>query len=233
MYTLDRSLGSRELGMALVHCTAGRVAEHEADSTLISTYYERDYVHGIATDKIPVTLYRHEIFLLELAKRLGTAAAPNLIVGRCSEEGETYFDDGDEIVPSALLDKPDGPFPACEIQVTDNTGSFRDFTTSLEKLLAPYDTVFSRRAPYVRNYVSAKRAAELIGEACELFTRSLRERFAQIRNEFLEREAAYRQLFRHRRQNPGSFGYRWQKVLDRLAATEPSRLKLPAAPQDG
>lgn len=220
-FVLDRALGCRELGMRLAHSLAGRVAERAQDSVITSSYFERNYLRGVATDKVPLTMYGNARFVLELMRLLGRAAAANLIVGRCAEDGQTYFDDGDEILPEAVLENPDGPFPCnAEIIVSDNTGSFREFTKPLPLLIASYVDVVTRRKEHIQVHFANREADELMGEARHLFLSSLCDRFKEIRDEYLARQADYRQIFSHRRQEEGSFAYRWLRVLNRLGSTK-------------
>ena len=60
-YILDRRLGCRQLGMNLpARTTAKRISERYSgprrdvqDALIWSPYFERDYIRGMATDKIP------------------------------------------------------------------------------------------------------------------------------------------------------------------------------------
>ncbi|HSU67784.1 MAG TPA: hypothetical protein VLJ39_12990, partial [Tepidisphaeraceae bacterium] len=105
-YILDRRLGCRQLGMNLCPRTTsrkvierytGRNFRYQGQSVW-SAYFERDYVSGSATDKIPTCRLVEEGFALGLARLLGRAAAPNLILGRCDLALNVVFDDGDELV---------------------------------------------------------------------------------------------------------------------------------------
>ena len=93
-YILDRRLGCRQLGMNLpTRVTAKRISERyvsvERRSSFViwSPYFERDYIRGIATDKVPPCRFEDEEFALRFARLLGRAAAPNMIVGRCDLGG--------------------------------------------------------------------------------------------------------------------------------------------------
>src|SRR5258708_5272260 len=89
-YLLDRRLGCRQLGMNLCRrAVMRRLNETYQGSnqtyrgqTIRTTYFERDYLPGIATDKLPIDRYVRPGFALALAKLLGRAAASSLIVGR-------------------------------------------------------------------------------------------------------------------------------------------------------
>ena len=105
-YILDRRLGCRQLGMNLpARTTAKRISERyfglaprRAGATIWSPYFERDYIRGMATDKIPP----HKLADAAFASRLGPAAGPGRRPqhdrGTLRPAGPLVFDDGDEVV---------------------------------------------------------------------------------------------------------------------------------------
>ena len=95
-------------------------------------YFERDFIRGMATDKIPPQRLADAAFAARLARLLGQAAAPNMIVGRCDSQGRVVFDDGDEVVV-----ENDGGLPV-EIIVADQMGTFADYRSELEHFAAEY-----------------------------------------------------------------------------------------------
>src|SRR6185437_4791361 len=111
---LDRRLACRQLGMNLPpHLTARKLCERYGgsnekyrDQLIWSTYFERDYVTGLATDKIPVARLSDDRYAFALARVLGRAAAPNLIVGRCDPAGKVVFDEGDELIIEDIRGNP-------------------------------------------------------------------------------------------------------------------------------
>ena len=150
-YIFDRRLGCRQLGMNLPrHVTARRLAEKywgartEYHGMMIwSTYFQRDYIRGIASDKIPACRFEDPAYAMQFARLLGQAAAPNMIVGRCDLSGQVLFDDGDEVVIEDAAGMP------AEIVVTDQTGTFVDYLRELEEFAAAYARPIIRRRPYV------------------------------------------------------------------------------------
>ena len=75
--------------------TAKRISERYVgprrdlhNAMIWSPYFERDYIRGIASDKIPPQRLADATFALRLARLLGQAAAPNMIVGRCDLQGQ-------------------------------------------------------------------------------------------------------------------------------------------------
>jgi hypothetical protein len=217
-YVLDRRLGCRQLGMNLpVRVTAKRIAERyfgkqtKYHGTQIwSPYLERDYIAGIATDKIPNHRFASDVFASGFARLLGRAAAPNMIVGRCDgEEGSVLFDDGDEVV----LENEQG-LPT-RIIVADQTGTFADYRRELQAVAAEYAEPVNRR---VKHLADPRMFAGV-------YLGAFVERFSDIQEEYRRRKRAFDTLFRHRkRDEAGSFAYRWEKVLDRLNRTDPRQL---------
>jgi len=212
-YTLDRRLGCRQLGMNLAsHVTAHRISEKyfgnrkDCQGILIwSPYFERDYIHGIATDKIPSHRFENDTFALEFARLLGRAAASNMIVGRCDLRGKVLFDDGDEV----LLENEDG-LPV-EIVVADLTGTFTDYYRELRTFAGDYAGPINRRVKHVA------RGESFAGVYLEAFV----DRFSGIQEEYRKRKRAFDTLFKHRRRDEaGSFAYRWERVLERLSRTD-------------
>lgn len=204
-YCLDRHLGCRQLGMALMPISTGTVTEHWGGQLLRSTYFQRDYVFGLATDKLPPSRYAEPDFASTLARLLGEAAAPNLIVGRCDKEGRVMFDDGDEV----LIDEGGR---LAGLIISDNSGSFADYMRDLSVTLPSYAQPVLKRK-------------ELLSSAstfAELYVHHFIQRLEWLKKQFLEHQRAFRSLFRHRKyDDKGCFANRWEKVLNRLEKVEP------------
>jgi hypothetical protein len=217
-YILDRRLGCRQLGMNLpARVTARKLSERYRgkqsgyhDTTIWSTYFQRDYIRGIATDKIPVGRLQDETFALALARLLGRAAAPNMIVGRCDLVGNVLFDDGDEVVVEDAQGIP------VDVVVADQTGTFVDYVRDLKDLAAVYARPVNRRAARLA-------CPESFAEA---YLNAFEERFVSIQEEYRKRRRAFDTLFKHRpRDEKGSLAYRWERVLQRLQRAEPAQIK--------
>ncbi len=217
-YILDRRLGCQQLGMNLpAHVTPRRISETYTGKRVElqgqvywTSYFERDYVDGHASDKLPAQHYLNPEFNRRLARLLGEAAAINLIVGRTSTTGgQVLFDDGDEVI---VLDA--GGLPA-RLIVSDHTGAFNDYRPPLAESARFYAAPVNKRAGMMPNAT----------EFAEIYLISLEARFRHSRNEYFRRKRAFDTLFRHRRRDEaGSFAYRWECVLQRLAQTDPGEL---------
>ncbi|MFZ4398028.1 MAG: hypothetical protein ACOYOU_20640 [Kiritimatiellia bacterium] len=217
-YILDRRLGCRQLGMHLPpHVQTRRISERYTGQNnryhgqiYWTTYLERDYVDGRASDKLPDASYQNPEFNRRLAALLGETAAINLLVGRMRNNTTTVlFDDGDEVV---LLDANGLP---ASLAVSDHTGTFTNYEGDLSQDTAAYALPVNRRASRMPN----------VAEFAELYLAAFVQRFEHIQQVYRERRRAFDSLFKHRPWDPGgSMAYRWFHILKRLDASNPLQL---------
>lgn len=216
-FLLDRRLACRQLGMNLTQrILARKVSEVYRGQQkrydgleILSTYFERDYIPGIATDKIPPSRFQREEYALHFAALLGQAAAPNLILGRCGMHGSVVFDDGDEVV----LETADG-LPG-QIVLADQMGTFNNCNTNLVDFAEDYARPVNRRLKFVA------RPAEFAAAYLDGFL----EHFRRIQQQYRRGRSAFDALFRHRRLSSGSnIALRWVEVLRRLDQTDPQQV---------
>ena len=217
-YVLDRRLGSRQLGMNLSGWLAtGRIEEtyggmncEYCGSRCWTVYFERAYVPGEATDKIPPNHYANPEFNRRFARLLGEAAAVNCIVGRADEQHgkQVIFDDGDEVIacnagmPESLI-------------VSDHTGAFTQWEEPLARDAEAYAAPVNRRVAHMLN------ATEFAG----IYLGAFQTRFEQVQQEYKNHKTAFDRLFGHRPVDAaGSFAYRWEKILARLSQTDAAEL---------
>ena len=173
-------------------------------------YFEREYLPGIATDKLPLVKYAHPGYGQKLASLLGRAAASSMIVGRSLESGKLpVFDDGDEVVREG----EDG-LPA-KIMVGDHSGAFGEYKLPLDTYAAHYARPVNIRAklmPDAQGFANA-------------YLDAFREQFLHIQGDYRKRRRAFDTLFKHCQYDTGgSFAYRWECVLRRLDQTNPYAL---------
>jgi hypothetical protein len=175
-----------------------------------TTYFERDYAEGIATDKLPMENYAKPGYAMKFAELLGRAAASSSIVGRSLEFGtRPVFDDGDEVV----LEGADG-LPR-EILLCDHSGAFGEYKDSLTMGATHY-----ARPVNVRD-----KALPDSHEFALRYLLAFHDQFAQIQRDYRKRRRAFDTLFKHARYDPGgSFAYRWECVLQRLDQTNVDEL---------
>lgn len=215
-YTLDRRLGCWQLGMPLParfdtrrvwETYDGRAARYHG-TRIWTTYFERDFIPGLATDKIPPERLRDRRFALEFARLLGEAAAPNLAVGRCTAEREVIFDSGDEV----LILKEDG-YPD-RLVVADHAGTFTDCEGPLEAYAEAYAWPVISRLDHVCDPEAF----------AETYVNALAARLRELQTQYQRQRRAFDTLFKHSKQGPGTLANRWELVLARLQRTDAAAL---------
>ena len=214
-YIMDRRLACRQLGMSLPrHVGFGQFTERYTGqnqyygTTVRAYYYVRQYVHGIASDKVPVERFHNPAFALKFAELMGEAAALDLVVGRrATETNEPLFDKNYEVLQIGPKGLP------VRLVVTDHAGSFVDYKTPLDEGAAPYANVVRRREKYVTDFA----------DFAKTYVAAFERRLAGIQQIYRERRAAFDDLFAGRPYDQaGSGAYRWACVLKRLDACDPS-----------
>jgi len=211
-YTLDRRLACWELGMPLPGSIDTRTVpetyhgknRNYHGTRIWTTYYERDFIDGLATDKIPDSRLKDEAFVLRVARLLGQAAAPNLVVGRTTEKGEVTFDGGDEML---LLDAEGSPQ---RIVVADHAGTFNDYTSPLATFAAGY------ARPVVARCARVPNPAAFAGAYLD----ALSERLTEMQEEYRLKRRAFDSLFQYSKQGDKTFACRWAMALARLEASD-------------
>jgi hypothetical protein len=210
-YTQDRRLGCHRLGMNLGGpVTLGKVGElYHGNRRIWTPYYERDYVRGIASDKVPRSRFESPDYTQRFAELLGRAAATNLIVGRGGSPDEVFFDDGDEVITEGLDGMPE------DLVVTHHTGSFWHFRVPLDQLAPAYANPVNQRAEFLPDPAGFAR----------VYLEALVNRFVEIQRDYRHRRGAFDRLFHFREANPaGNFAYRWACVLKHLDEADPQQL---------
>lgn len=215
-YTLDRRLGCWELGMPLPGPIATlRVWETYNGSNaryrgtrIWTTCYQRDFIPGLATDKIPRERFSDPTFAIRFAELIGAAAAPNLVVGRSTRDGVAIFDSGDEVL---ILDANGYPQ---RLVVADHAGTFMDYTRPLESFAKDYAKPAASRTDRVADPAAF----------ADAYVKALAERLAGLQADYRERRQAFDTLFKHSKQGDGTFSWRWAKALARLERTDVAAL---------
>ena len=216
-YTLDRRLGCLQFGMRLParvnmrrvsEVYRGNRAEHR-DQRFPVIYYERDYLYGIPSNRIPERKLTDPRYALALARILGVAAAPNMLVGRVVESSipllhrKPIFDDGDEII----IEGSDG-LPV-DHALVDHSAAFTDWREpSLLPVARGYAEPVNRRADRVPDPSAF----------ANVYLNALADELLRLQSDYKLRLAAFDGLFRHLNYDPeGNFACRWKAVLKRLA----------------
>jgi hypothetical protein len=208
-YWLDRRLGCRQLGMNLCRrvmmrrmneAYQGRNQRYRGQ-IIRTTYFEREYLPGLASDKLPAERYSRPGYALKLAGLLGRAAAAGLIVGRSFDGKRPAFDDGDELVVEDESGMP------TEILVGDHSGAFTEYRLPFESFAAQYAQPVNAREAL------APRPAEF----ALAYLQAFRDQFLHTQGDYRKRRRAFDNLFKDSKYDSGgSFAYRWECVLRRL-----------------
>jgi hypothetical protein len=164
-----------------------------------TSYFDRPYIFGTATDKISASSYARDGFIEALALLLGSAAASNLVIGRVFN-GSLLFDDGDEII---ALNESGLPV---SLLVTDVTSALNDFGSDLSVLASGYGKVIERRRSML-----GTRAAEVFIDG---FISSFKERFEILIKSFRADRICYNSLLAGRAGD--ALETRWKRCLLRL-----------------
>ncbi len=213
-FTRDRRLACWELGMPL----PGRIdtkfiseiyrgnQERYHGHRIWTTYYERDFIKGQATNKIPKERLQDPEYALLVAALLGQAAAPNIVVGRTKGEysNRVVFDSGDEMILSDSSDKP------ARIVVADHAGTFYDYTSDLKLFAKDYAAPVIKRRDMLTD----------TDAFAEVYLEALAERLNQMQEECRRMREVFKDVFQNSKQGPETFADRWDKVLDRLEKTD-------------
>jgi len=216
-FILDRRLMCRQLGMNLPrklgygHFTEKYCGQNAYNGSALRTgYFVRDYVHGIASDKVPPAKYRNPVWAQKFAFLMGEAAAIDMIVGRRSSvTNELLFDRNYEIVQLG----GDG-FPS-EIVVTDHAGSFVDYERPLAELVGGYADFVKRRQSFVSE----------VSHFAKAYVDGFERKLTAVRKAYAERTRAFDELFSDRPYDSnGSGAYRWACALLRLKKCDPVAL---------
>jgi len=218
-YWLDRRLGCRQLGMNMCRRVSMRrlTETYRGKNDLYfgqqirSTYFEREYLSGIATDKLSMDRYSREGYALKLASLLGEAAAAGMIVGRSFDSARPAFDDGDEIVREDEYGLPS------EVLVGDHSGAFTEY----KKPLVSFAPEYARPVNIRESFLPDPR------QFAEAYLAAFKRQIVIMQGDYRKRRRAFDTLFKHCRYDPGgSFAYRWECVLRRLDQTNPEELEL-------
>ena len=224
-YILDRRLMCRQLGMNLPkrlvfgHVTEKYRGRNEYDGVTVRTaYFSRDYIAGIASDKVPHVKYSNPAWVRRFGELMGEAAAMDLIVGRrSSTTNELLFDQNYEVVKVGADGLPS------EIVITDHAGSFVDYERELVDCVGEYASFIKDREQL------AKAEYRLFVSSC---LEGFKRRIIKVQQAYRSRRKAFDELFSDRPYDTnGSGAYRWSCALARLDRCDPEELvnKLKAA----
>ncbi|MDR3554251.1 MAG: hypothetical protein P4L55_05820 [Syntrophobacteraceae bacterium] len=180
-------------------------------------FFERQYVTGFVSDKLPISFYKNPEFIVRLSGLLGLAAAFTLVLGRVSfRTGNVFYDDGDELIQ---LDSKSNP---SRLVIIETTGSFTDCRTAIEELLPQCLSRFRVHLEKARDSGVSLAALE---RSVSIFTEALCYKIDEIREAVLAPSSDIRSLFDDRPAAPGGIREKWELIIRRLEAVEVSGLR--------
>ncbi|HYA40641.1 MAG TPA: hypothetical protein VEF34_05030, partial [Syntrophobacteraceae bacterium] len=215
-YIFDRLHAAAMLGFPILSYTDIRLDEHVPGLGAIPAFFfQRQYIAGIVTDKIPIFCYKNPKFIENLSGLLGETAAFSLVLGRSSPStGRIFYDDGDEVIQLNSICVP------VRLIIIETTGSFADWTTPLLAMLpqclirfrAHLDRAFSSGAP-----------PHLIKTSIAMFAEAFCKKVSATR------EIAFapnvRSLFDDRPPEQGGMRDRWEGIIHRLETADVKQLR--------
>lgn len=211
-YILDRQRAAAELKIPNLPYSEIRLEEEiPALGQIPVFFFDRAYVRGVVSDKIPVGRYAQPRFMEKLGGLLGISAAASLILGRaCPRSGHVFFDDGDEVIIMNGEGLPE------RLIIADITGSFTDWTTPVSELLPHCLWHLARHLERAKS--GGIRSSELKAAVAAFADRLLGEieRMQLILN---QPDSSLWSLFNDRTNEPGGIRYRWEAILQRLSTT--------------
>ncbi len=215
-YIADRLLAAAELGFPILTYNEIRVEEDIPGLGKVPAFFfERQYIPGIVTDKIPLAYYRKPDFMVELSRLLGIAAAFTLVLGRASPRtGNIFFDDGDELIQFNNSAIP------WRLVIIETTGSFTNWTTPLISLLPQ---CIERFRSHLEKAASGGVTPALLRESVSEFADSLAGKISDVMD--IASTVSLRDLFNDRAYEQGGIRDRWEGILRRLDQTSTGELK--------
>ncbi len=209
-FIMDRLRAVSELAIQIPEFREIKISEEMPGIGPIPVFlYEREYILGSVSDRLPVVRYYKRRFVLRLSAHLGRAAARTLILGRGDpRRNHVLFDDGDEIVQ---FDDDNLP---CNIMIAETTGSFNNWQSSFEELV-PH--CVSHFCGHLRKAKDCHIKYEDLVQSVQMFCDNLIAEIAEKRDHIRgSNGSGPHDLFSDYSREKGGMYSRWQGVLYRL-----------------
>ncbi len=215
-YIFDRLHAAAELGFPILSYSEITMEEDVPGLGKIqSFFFDRQYVPGMVTDKIPLAYYRRPQFIVDLARLLGAAASFTLVLGKASPRtGKVFYDDGDELIQ---FDETGAPQ---RLVIIETTGSFNDWTTPLISLLPQ---CLLRFRAHINRAMAVGVTRPAINQAIASFAQGLSEKIILLKG--FAASASVQDMFKDREPEPAGIRIRWRGILNRLEQTDVEELK--------
>ncbi len=180
-------------------------------------FFERQYVTGVVSDKIPLSCYKNPDFIENLSCLLGLAAAFSLVLGRVSfRTGKVFYDDGDELIQ---LDSNSIP---SRLVIIETTGSFTDCTTPVADLLPQ---CLDRFRIHLEKSVDSGMSLEVVERSVAAFAEALCNKINEVRQIVLSPSSTVRSLFDESPSGQGGIRDKWEGIMNRIEAADEKALR--------
>ena len=212
-YVVDRLRATTALEIPILSYSAIEFAEEiQGIGQIPVFFFDRRYVAGMVSDKIPLHYFAKKGFVVRLARLLGAAAAASMVLGRASyRRGDLFFDDGDEVIQLNGEKLPE------RLIISETTGSFTNSTTPISELLPQ---CLSHLAVHLKKARDRGISREDLKTAVAVFAEALRTEIERMQSLLSDQSVALQSLFDGQTSEPGSLRERWKSMMDRLAATD-------------
>lgn len=216
-YIIDRLTAARVLDLPIPVFKEIHVEDRLDEGSFPVYYFEREYIPGIVTCRIPMEFYSRKGFIERLAGLLGKAAAASLVLGRRNPRSyELYFDDGDEIIQLNEEGLPE------RIIMIETTGSFADWTTPLSQML-PH--CLKHLHTHIQKAEQQGIKPDEIPIVIGAFTDGLISEIERMQDILNDPGSPVYSLFVNRTNEPRGVRNRWENILNRLKTSDVNELK--------
>jgi hypothetical protein len=217
-YIFDRLRAASVLGIPFLNYTEIRLDEEVPGVGWIPVFFfDRQYVRGVASDKIPLVRYGQTGFISKLTGLLGVSAGISLALGRaCPRTLRVYFDDGDEVIQ---FDEEGLPV---NLVLVESTGSFTNWAAPMAEMLPD---CLAHIAVHLERARGKGIGREELASAVGAFSCSLEAEINRLKQAAAAPSSGVWRLFEERTSEPGSMRARWECILRRLERTDAAELR--------
>ncbi|MGC9194624.1 MAG: hypothetical protein ACP5IL_04125 [Syntrophobacteraceae bacterium] len=217
-YIFDRLYAAVKLGFPILAYSEIRLQQQlPGIGSVPAFFFERQYVTGVVSDKLPISCYKSSEFIESLACLLGLAAAFTLVLGRVSfRTGKVFYDDGDELIQLGADSIP------CRLVIIETTGSFTDCTTPMQVLLPQ---CLERFRLHLQKAADTGVSPQVLDRSVAAFADGLSNRIEEIKRALSEPSSQMRSLFDDRPAGQGGIRDKWKDIIERIEAVEVNSLR--------
>jgi hypothetical protein len=212
-YIFDRLHAAAQLGFPVLSYSEIRLDERVPGlGPIPAFFFERQYISGVVTDKIPICCYKNPNFIKRLSALLGGAATFTLVLGRANPlTGKIFYDDGDEVIQLNSSSIP------TRLIIIETTGSFADWTSPL---LAILPQCLTRFRAHLDKALESGVPLQVINRSVAIFAEALCNKLNEIKQIAFAPSSNIRSLFDDRAPEQGGIKDRWEGIIHRLQTTD-------------